>query len=153
MDARTTELINTRSPFRPKYIYCCSTRQLCMTNLLTGKQSCLQTPVYAFRTGCRWSELPGGSLLITGGWRDFIPTSEVRKVDTLREWAVSSQPPMYTARKAHSAVYHSQYVYVLGGWYYSDFLSEYERYSCARSRWEELDELPLAGEGMSGEAA
>jgi hypothetical protein len=82
--------------------------------------------------------LIGGSLLITGG----DCSREVMKIDTPREWAVSIQPPMHTARSEHTAVYHSQYLYVLGGYR----LSECERYSCAESRWEEL---PVAGWGMS----
>jgi hypothetical protein len=97
-------------------------------------------PHYQFRKFCRWSELPGGSLLITGG--SYPAVREVVKIDTLREYAVCSQPPMHTARSHHAAVYHSQYLYVLGFW-------ECERYSCAESRWEELPVLPVAGDFMS----
>jgi hypothetical protein len=88
--------------------------------------------------------LPGGSLLITGGHalRDVV------KIDTLREYAASSQPPMHSARADHAAVYHSQYVYVLGG-FDGWVLSECERYVCAESRWEVLSALPVAGERMS----
>jgi hypothetical protein len=49
---------------------------------------------------------------------------------------------MHTARHSHAAVYHSQYVYVLG------YIC-CERYSCAGRRWEELPALPVASEGMS----
>jgi hypothetical protein len=52
---------------------------------------------------------------------------------------------MHTARAFHAALYHSQYLYVLGG--YS--LGECERYACSESRWEVLPVLPVAGEGMS----
>jgi hypothetical protein len=69
-------------------------------------------PHYQFKHACRWSELPGGSLLITGGGG---PVSEVVKIDTLREYAVSSLPPMHTAKWDHAVLYHSQYLYVLGG--------------------------------------
>jgi hypothetical protein len=91
---------------------------------------------------CRWSELPGGSLV------EVYITEEVVKVDTPREWAVSSQPPMHTARCSHAAVYHSQYLYVLGGWDDSS-LSECERFVCAESRWEVLPALPVAYQAMS----
>jgi hypothetical protein len=64
-------------------------------------------------------------------------------------FAVSSQPPMHTARYNHAAVYHSQYVYVLGGYNHPGYLSECERYICAESRWEVLAALPVAGCGMS----
>jgi hypothetical protein len=75
--------------------------------------------------GQHW--LVGGSLFITGGFEDNKSVREVVKIDTLREWAVSSQPPMHTARCSHAAVYHSQHLYVLAG--YSDgYLSECERY-------------------------
>jgi hypothetical protein len=53
---------------------------------------------------------------------------------------------MHTARYHHAAVYHSQYVYVLGGY----ILSECERYSCAESGWEVLPALPVEGWLMSG---
>jgi hypothetical protein len=140
----------------PQFIYSCKgyPNQLYRTHLLTGEQSCYELPHYEFLFGCRWSELPGGSLLITGG---LYPTSnldclaavrEVVRMDTLREWAVSSQPPMYTARSSHAAVYYSQYVNALGG-YSGIYLSECERYSCAESRWEVLPALPVAGCSMS----
>jgi hypothetical protein len=58
------------------------------------------------------SELPGGTLLITGG---SAAGREVEKIDTLREYAVLSVAPMHTTRLDHAAVYHSQYLYVLGG--------------------------------------
>jgi hypothetical protein len=84
------------------------------------------------------------SLLITGG----ESSREVVKIDTLRECAVSSVPPMPTAKHDHAAVYHAQYLYVLGGVSYRD-LSECERNGCAESRWEELPGLPVAGWCMS----
>jgi hypothetical protein len=86
--------------------------------------------------------LPGGSLLITGG---YDGSRDVVRVD-VGTFAVSPQPSMHTARQSHAAVYHSQYVYVLGG--YSD-LRECERYVCARSRWEVLAALPVGGSRMS----
>jgi hypothetical protein len=49
---------------------------------------------------------------------------------------------MHTARSGHAAVYHSQYVYVLG-------VRECERYVCAESQWEVLAALPVCGWGMS----
>jgi hypothetical protein len=128
----------------PTFFYNCQgySNKLHRVNLLTGEQSCHKLPRYQFREGCRWSELPGGRLLITGG---SGPVREVVKLDTLRECAVSSQPPMRTARRDQAAVYHSQYLYVLGG--YNDmFLRECERYSCAESRWEVL---PVACQAIS----
>jgi hypothetical protein len=146
MDARKKELTSTT--LGPKFIYACicSTNQLLRTNLLTGEQTCLRGTGYQFNVYCQLSELPGGSLLITGGHLDAV--REVVKIDTLRECAVSSQPPMHTARYSHAAVYHSQYLYVLGGYNGRD-LSECERYVCAESRWEELPDLPIACRAMS----
>jgi hypothetical protein len=111
MEGRTTELISTT--VRPQFIYSCKSDQLLRANLLTGEQSCHRLPAYKCKVYCRWSELPGGNLLITGG--GYAGVREVMKIDTLREFAVSSQPPMHTARNDHAAVYHSQYLYVLGG--------------------------------------
>jgi hypothetical protein len=133
---------------KPTFFYCCSndSHKLRRVNLLTGAQSCHKVPSYKFKRDCRWSDLPGGVLLITGG--DYPAVREVVKVDTLRENAISSQPPMHTARYDQAAVYYSQYLYVLGGTNVSD-LSECERYSCVESRWEMLPPLPVAGCCMS----
>jgi hypothetical protein len=91
--------------------------------------------------------LPGENLFFTGG--DDPAKRDAVKIDTLREYAASSQPPMHTPRRSHASVYHSQYVYVLGGYADNRCLSECERYSYARSRWEVLAALPVASAGMS----
>jgi hypothetical protein len=148
MEERKAELICTRGPVEPKLIYSCKWRTNCLlrTNLLTGELKCQRVPGYKFNVICRVSELPAGSLLTTGGGSPAV--REVVKIDTLREYAVCSLPPMHTARYGHAAVYHSQYLYVLGG--YSDrCLSECERYVCAETRWEVLPALPVAGWAMS----
>jgi hypothetical protein len=121
-------------------LYSCQqdTPKLHRVNLLTGEQSCHKVPNYLFNPGCRGSVLPGGSLLITGGY----DSREVVKIDTLRECAVSSQPPMHTPRASHVAMYHSQYLYVLGP-------KECERFVCPMSQWEVLPALPVAGGAMS----
>jgi hypothetical protein len=144
----TTELISPRNTLMPKFFYCCreDTHQLHRANLLTGEQSSNKIPSYEFKHNCRWSELPGGSLIITGGNQGYRATArEVVKIDTLRECAVSTQPPMHTARCDHAALYHSQYLYVLAGY----DLRECERYVCAESRWEELPAMPVACYAMS----
>jgi hypothetical protein len=144
MSDKTTELICDRRTLRPKFIYCYSPRTLYWTNLLTGELSCNRAPYFRFNECCCWSELPGGSLLITGGGdsRDAV------MIETLREFAVCFQPPMHTARCSHAAVYHSQYLYVLAG-FGGRCLRECERYVCAESRWEVLPALPVAGAAMS----
>jgi hypothetical protein len=57
---------------------------------------------------------------------------------------------MLTARRAHAAVYHAQYLYVLGGYTGSSYLSECERFVCAERRWQALPPLPTACHSMSG---
>jgi hypothetical protein len=117
------------------------------SELISSLENCHhKVPSYQFKISCRWSELPGGSLLITGGGDDAV--RKVVRIDTLREYAVSSQPPMHTPRHNHAAVYHSQYLYVLGGYNEGRYLSECERYLCAESQWEVLPALPIAGEAM-----
>jgi hypothetical protein len=150
MDKSTTELISSRSTVTPKFIYACLGDELHSMNLITGEQSCLQISGYVFKCGCAWSEIPGGILLLTGGFVNLTQEvlREVVKIDTLRECAVSSQPPMHTARGNHATVYHSQYVYVLGGFNHG-YSSECERYSCQEGQWELLPALPVAGTVMS----
>jgi hypothetical protein len=134
----TTEETKHPQPTKPHhtFLYSCqkNANQLHRVNLFTGEKTSHEVPHYQFKYGCCWIEVPGGSLLITGGG-SYPGLREVVKIDTLREYAVSSQPPMHTARYSHAAVYHSQSVYVLGR-------SECERYSCAESRWEVLPALP-----------
>jgi hypothetical protein len=92
--------------------------------------------------------VPGGSLLITGGGDRAV--SDVVSIDTRREFAVADCPPMLTARGDHAAVYHTQHLYILGGFNAGRALSECERYVCAENRWEALPPLPRACFNTSG---
>jgi hypothetical protein len=83
--------------------------------------------------------MPGGSLLITGGGSPAV--NEVVRIDTRREFAAMEHPPMHTARSGHGVVYHTQHLYVLGG-YNRMYLGECERFVCADNRWQELPPLP-----------
>jgi hypothetical protein len=151
---KTTKATKQPRPRKPQhtptFFYCFKYvgNMLDRVKLLTGKQSMHEVPHYQFKDGCRWSEGPGGSLLITGGMEHYDVVRDVVRLD-VGTFTVSPQPPMQTPRSDHAAVYHSQYVYVLGG--RSDrFLSECERYSWAESRWEVLPDLPVPGSRMSG---
>jgi hypothetical protein len=95
------------------YSYKYNTDQLHRTNLVTGQHSSHRVPSYTFKTGCCWSEVPGGSLLITGG---SPRVREVVRIDTRREFAVSHCAPMLTPRQGHAAVFHAPHLYILGGW-------------------------------------
>jgi hypothetical protein len=130
------------------YSYTHDTDQLTWTSLVTGEHSSHRVPSYTFKAGCCWSEVRGGSLLITGGGWDVV--REVVRIDTRREFATSHCPPMLTPRSAHAAVYHSPHLYILGGWDKFRCLSECERYVCAENRWEALPALPSACSHFSG---
>jgi hypothetical protein len=138
-----------KEPAHPQFIYCYSDYELMRTNLDTEVRSSHIIPNYMFYEQCRVSEMPGGSLLLTEGWNGRNSVREVDKIDTLREIAVSSQPPMHTARCTHAAVHHSQYLYVLGGYSPDSDLKECERYVCTESRWEGIPALPIACFAMS----
>jgi hypothetical protein len=130
------------------YSYKYRTDQLHRTSLVTGENSIIRVPSYTFKYGCCWSEVPGGSLLITGGGSP-VAEREVVRIETCREFAVAYCTPMLTPRMGHAAVYHIQHLYVLGG--YSDrYLRECERYVCAETRWQALPPLPRACQSMSG---
>jgi hypothetical protein len=131
------------------YSYRQNTDQLHRTSLVTGENSSHRMPSYTFKHGCCWSEVPGGSLLITGGDNPDAVRVVVR-IDTRREFAVSLRPPMLTPRSWHVAVYHTPHLYILGGINYNGRLSECERYVCAENRWEALPLLPRACYGASG---
>jgi hypothetical protein len=129
------------------YSYRQGTSQLHRTSLVTGEHSSHRVPSYIFNYGCCWSEVPGGSLLITGGTNPVV--REVVRIDTRREFAVSHCPPMLSPRSDHAAVYHTQHLYILGG-FNGRALSECERYVCAENRWEALPPLPEACSQTSG---
>jgi hypothetical protein len=146
----TREAIFHEVPTTFIYSYNQYTDQLHSTNLVTGEHSSHRVPSYTFKYGCCWSEVPGGSLLITGGRnRDHSAAREVVRIDTRREFAVAQCPPMLTPRGIHAAVYHTPHLYILGGVNYS-CMSECERYVCAENRWEALPPLPRACGGTSG---
>jgi hypothetical protein len=130
------------------YSYNFNSDQLHRTSLVTGVQSSHRVPSYTFKFDCCWSEVPGGSLLITGGGHPEA-VRELVRIDIRRECAVVQCAPMLTHRRAHAAVYHSQYLYVMGG-YISRYLIESERYVCAANRWETLPPLPRACCNTSG---
>jgi hypothetical protein len=129
------------------YSYKYKTNQLHRTKLVTGEQSSHQVPSYTFMEGCCWSEVPGGSLLITGGG-DPMAVSEVVRID-VGTFEVSRLRDMHTPRRRHAAVHHTQHLYVLGGRNDRD-LSECERYVCAENRWQGLPPLPRACYDLSG---
>jgi hypothetical protein len=133
------------------YSYRYNTDQLHRTNLVTGEHSSHRVPSYTFKFGCCWSEVPGGSLLITGGQSTGSPSSvgEVVRLDTRREFEVSHCAPMLTPRRLHAAVYHTPHLYILGGGDRSDF-RDCERYVCAENRWEALPPLLQARYQTSG---
>jgi hypothetical protein len=133
----------------PTFIYSCKqyTDQLHRTNLVTGEHSSNTVPSYEFKHCCCWSEVLGGSLLITGG--GYPIGREVVGIDTRREFAVSYCAPMLTPRNCHAAVYHTPYLYILGG-RNDRYLSECERYVCTEYRWEALPPLPRGCQGASG---
>jgi hypothetical protein len=130
------------------YSYKGDTNQLHRTSLVTGEHSSHRVPSYTFKEGCCWSEVPGASLLITGGGTP-IAEREVVRIDTRREFAVAHWAHMLTTRSYHAAVYHTPHLYILGGSNGSSYLSECERYVCA-DRWEALPPLPRACCDMSG---
>jgi hypothetical protein len=129
------------------YSYKYSTEQLHRTSLVTGEHSRQRVPSYTFKYGCSWSEVPGGSLIITGGGYPLV--GEVVRIHTRREFAVLHCPPMLTPRMGHAAVYHTQHLYILGG-FNGRCLSECERYSCAENQWDALPPLPRACNNTSG---
>jgi hypothetical protein len=133
------------------YSYEAYTNELHRTSLVTGERSSHRVPSYTFKFYCCWSEVPGGSLLITGGDdEDEGEVREVVRIDTRREFAVSDCASMLTPRMGHAAVYHTPHLYLLGGWKDSKELSECERYVCTENQWEALPSLPRACLYMSG---
>jgi hypothetical protein len=133
------------------YSYEHNTEQLHRTSLINGEQSSLRVPSYTFKGSCCWSEVPGRSLLITGGENeDSSGVRDVVRIDTRREFAVAHCPPMLTPRGYHAAVYHTPHLYILGGSNGGRELSECERYVCAENRWEVLPPIPRACSNSSG---
>jgi hypothetical protein len=150
LDRDETSPQDTREALEvPTFIYSYKqfTDQLHRTSLVTGEHSILRVPSYTFKEGCCWSEVPGGSLLVTGGGLRGV--REVVRIDTRREYAVAHCPPMLTPRREYAAVPTTPHLYILGGWN-NNKLGECERFVCAENRWEALPPLPRACWGSSG---
>jgi hypothetical protein len=134
----------------PTFIYIYKNTLTSCTGLVTGEHSSHQVPSYWFKDCSCWSEVSGGSLLITGGLnRGHNAIREVVRIDTRREFAVAHCAPMLTPRVSHAAVYHTPHLYVLGG-FDGRWLSECERYVCDENRWEALPPHPKALYQTSG---
>jgi hypothetical protein len=71
------------------YSYKRGTNNLHRTSLVTGKRSSHRGLSYTFKYGCCWSEVAGGSLVITGGGFP-VAVREVVRIDTCREFAVTT---------------------------------------------------------------
>jgi hypothetical protein len=147
---KTQDLPQLHEDTLPTFIYSYNndTDQLHRTSLVTGEQSRYRVPSYRFKYGCCWSEVPGGSLLITGGGISAA-VGEVVRIDTRREFAVGHCPPMHFPRVFHAAVYHTPHLYLFGG-LSGRLLSECERYAYPEHRWEDLPPLPRACSRSSG---
>jgi hypothetical protein len=151
-DSHTQDTLEAYSQV-PTFIYSYEdeTDYLHRTSLVTGERSSHRVPSYTFKHYSCWSEVLGGSLLITGGGdEEYSAVGEVVRIDTRREFAVSHCPPMLTPRQCHAAVLNTPHLYVLGGAEDDCYLSECERYVCAENRWEALPSLPTACWGSSG---
>jgi hypothetical protein len=138
-----------RQDFLPTFIYSYKQDpdQLHRTNAVTGEYSSHHIPSYKFKPFCCWSEVPGGSLLITGGGHPAA-VREVVKID-VGTFEVSFQPPMLSPRREHAAVYHTPHLYILGG-FNLECSKKCERYACSENRWEALPPLPRACYSTSG---
>jgi hypothetical protein len=111
------------------YSYEYNTDQLHRTSLVTGEHSSYRVSSYTFKGCCCWSEVPEGSLLITGGEDEaYRVVREVVRINTRREFAVAHCAPILTPRRMHAAVYHTPHLCILGGSNDDICLSECERY-------------------------
>jgi hypothetical protein len=147
--------LDTLEAFYPvpafRYSYELNTGDLRKTNLVTGEHIRHRVLPDTFKNWCCWSEVPGVSLLSTGG-REGEQTlvDDVVRIDTRREFAVVHCASMLNPRVDHAQVYHTPHLYVLGGANFNGTLRECERYVCAENRWEALPPLPRACSGASG---
>lgn len=117
------------------------------TNVVTGEKSWYELQ-HLFMSNSILSELPGGSLLVTGG--GFNHSKDlVTRIDVLRDFAALTEPHMLASRQSHCAVYHALHLYTLGGWDIFD-LGACERYVCTERRWEEIAPLPIACHSTTG---
>jgi hypothetical protein len=112
------------------------------TNLRSGEEFNRTITSYIFKDGSSLSELPDGSLLLTGGGHPH--TREVTKIKPQRDFQVPAQPPMLSARGRHSARLHADFLYVIGGYCTDRAIADCERFICAENRWEAIPPLPQA---------
>mmetsp|Transcript_18472 Transcript_18472/g.33264 ORF Transcript_18472/g.33264 Transcript_18472/m.33264 type:complete len:282 (+) Transcript_18472:170-1015(+) len=90
--------------------------------------------------GCNWCCLPGLCMMISGGKH----LKEARKIDVVRDLAVTGLASMNTARWEHSLVLHQNSVFALSG-----NTSKCEKYLISENRWEDIASIPIAVSGSS----
>jgi hypothetical protein len=115
------------------------TSNLHKTNLSTGQESCTAL-THTFKQRSSLCESPEGNLFIT--WEGNPPTSEVGCIDPSTN-AVTSKPPMKTARESHGSGGYGGFLYVIGG-YNTTWLAECERYDTLHNHWLPMPPLPHA---------
>mmetsp|Transcript_12935 Transcript_12935/g.24022 ORF Transcript_12935/g.24022 Transcript_12935/m.24022 type:complete len:274 (-) Transcript_12935:29-850(-) len=138
----------SKRSFRPRFVYGIIevTSQIFRTDIATGQELNLGLGCSPFKEGCSWCEVPGGFLYLTGGF-DTVFLDHVISLGAEREFSVTLRPHLLTKRQDHGSVYHSGFLYIIGGnaenpeGTESINLSECERYSILEGAWEAIPPL------------
>jgi hypothetical protein len=120
------------------YNYQHSTATLHKTDLSTGEVSSTAL-THTFKQYSSLCESPDGELYVTGG---NAPSDEVVCINPTTN-AVTTKPPMKTARRRHGSVFFGGFLYVIGG-HNTAYLAECERYDSFQDKWEPIAPLPQA---------
>lgn len=141
-------MLSERPFVQPKHIYSYrqSTDQLFCTQLQNGSVKAVHLASFIFKIFSSWCELPSGDLVITGGQQ---LSTDVKLITRKRDFSVTSRAQMLAPRYCHFSIHCYGHLYVLGGYNGRASLSECERFSISKNRWETLDPLPTPSRCLS----
>lgn len=121
------------------YSYKYSSDEFYQTLMSSGEVICHRLSSHTFKRGCVFTELPSGTIFVTGGGSPSC--TDTFTID-FADIKFTSMPPMAEARSYHGAVFYSSYVFALGG----NMDGRCEYYDCKEGRWHYIKPLPRACE-------